>query len=342
MAAISLFSTDNMNYEQNAASDVNGNYFAGALSGTNDPWRVEVSTDNNPTNYVFSMPAIFQNGGINLNSNQAVLANFTALLATNHITGHVQDSHNNPIANVQVYAWALIGGATFQSQATTDGSGNYSLNVGNGSWNANLSCQGGNNSLDSILGPGNYQCPSSQSVNIANSDGTANFTVLPCGGLQISTTSPLPNAQVGSYYSMQFNGSSCSGNPNWSLSSGTPPPGLGLYSGGAFNGTPTTNGTFNFTVQLNDGVNSTNRNFSLTVNPATPTPTLGQPSKSGSRFQFYVSASFGQNYTIQVSTNLNSTNWISILVTNPPFNTFQVTDPNATTPIRFYRVLQGP
>jgi hypothetical protein len=341
MAAISLFSSDNINYEQSATSDVNGNYLAGALSGTNAPWRVEISNDGNPTNYIFSVPAVSQYGGINLNTNQAVLANFTALMATNHITGHVQDSHNNPIANVQVFAWALIGGETFQSQVDTDGSGNYSLNVGNGAWNVSLSCQGGNDSLDGVLGFGNYQCPTSQSVNIANNDDTANFTVLPCSGIQISTTS-LPNAVAGSYYSMQFNASSCGGNLNWSVSSGTPPPGLSLYSGGAFNGTPTTNGTFNFTVQASDGANSTNQNFSLTVNPAAPTPTLGQPSKSGSQFRFSVTAQFGQNYTIQVSTNLSSTNWTSILVTNPPFNTFQVTDLNATNPVRFYRVLQGP
>ena len=40
---------------------------------------------------------------------------------------------------------------------------------------------------------------------------------------------------------------------------GTFPPGLTLYSGGALNGTPTNNGTFNFTVQVNDGSASTNQ-----------------------------------------------------------------------------------
>ena len=76
------------------------------------------------------------------------------------------------------------------------------------------------------------------------------------------------------------------------------------------------------------------------TNSAPPLP--GQFSISGTQFQFSVTAPPGQTYTIQMSTNLNSANWISILVTNPSLNTFQVTDPNATDPVRFYRVLQGP
>ena len=58
--------------------------------------------------------------------------NFTALIATNQITGHVQNQNTSPITNVQVVASATINGANFQAQTDTDGSGNYSLNVANG------------------------------------------------------------------------------------------------------------------------------------------------------------------------------------------------------------------
>jgi hypothetical protein len=71
-------------------------------------------------------------------------------------------------------------------------------------------------------------------------------------------------------------------------------------------------------------------------------PVLSQFSWSSTNFQFSVTASLGQTYTVQMSTNLDSASWISILVTNPPSATFQVTDPNATNPACFYRVLQGP
>jgi len=88
-----------------------------------------------------------------------VQANFTAILATNQITGYVKDSGNNPISGVQVYANATINGSSYNTQANTDGNGNYSLNVANGGWNISVYCCCDNNSLDSILGSGNYQCP---------------------------------------------------------------------------------------------------------------------------------------------------------------------------------------
>jgi hypothetical protein len=346
LANISLSTSDGMNnYDQNVSSYANGTYFAGALSGTNDGWNIQVGSDNNPTKYIYSSPSFNfdQNGGTNLSNGQALLVNFTALLATNTITGHVQDSTNNAITNVQVFASATISGVNFQAQANTDGSGNYSMNVASGNWNVSVDCQGGNNSLDNYFGPGNYQCPNSQSVNINNNNGSANFTVEPCGGVQIFTTSPLPNGQIGTYYSNQLSGASCSGFLNWSLVSGTPPPGISLYSAGAFNGTPSSTGTFVFTVQANDGNgHSTNQTFSLTINTSSAPPMIGNPSKSGSQFQFFVAANAGQNYTIQMSTNLKSTNWSSILVTNPSMNSFFITDPNATNPARFYRVLIGP
>jgi hypothetical protein len=128
------------------------------------------------------------------------------------------------------------------------------------------------------------------------------------------------------------------------LNSGTLPPGLTLYSGGPINGTPTTNGTFNFTVRVTDGSSAaTNQSFTLTINPAPAPPMLGQPAKSGSQFQFFISGSSGQNYTIQTSTNLKSTNWSTLFITNSPVNnTFMISDPGATNPTRYYRVLVGP
>jgi len=345
LSGIGIFSQDsNFNYEQNVSSDANGKYFAGAISSPSLAWQLETSSDGNPTNYIYSNPPFDQNGGTNLSSGQALLYNFIALLATNQITGHVQDHNNNPIVGVQVVATATINGANFQTQVDTDSSGNYALMIANGNWSVSVNCQGGSDSLDTILGPGTYLCPGSQNVNISNNNGTANFTVQPCGGIQVLTASPLASGTVNVYYSNQLYATSCNGNFNWSLNSGTLPPGLTLYSGGALNGTPTTNGTFNFTVHVSDGGGaSTNQNYSLTINPPLSRPTLGQTSKSGTQFQFFLSGSSGQNYTIQVSSNLLSSNWATILVTNSPVNnTFMISDPNATNPARYYRVLVGP
>ena len=344
MASMENTGNNNNGLEQNVVNYANGQYFAGAFSETNR-WQVQVSSDTALTNYIYSSPAFDfnQNSGTNLNPGQAVRADIIALLANQTISGNLQDSSNNSISNVQVFAYATINGADFQAQAITDNNGNYSMNVANGSWNVSVTCQGGNNSLDNYYGPGNYQCPNGQNADINNNNATVDFIVPPCQGVQIITASPLPNGQVGLYYSLVFSGSSCGGNLNWSLASGTPPPGITLYPGGVFNGTPSTSGTYAFTVQANDGNgHSTNQNFSLTINPSSH-PTMGQISKSGSQFQFVVTGTAGQNYTVQMSTNLNSVNWSSILVTNSPsMNSFFVTDTNATNPARFYRVLIGP
>src|SRR6185312_11041775 len=149
LAGIGLYSSDqNGNYEQNVTSAADGSYFSGAFGNGNTSWQMQISSDSAPTNYIFSSPSFDYNGGTNLQAGQALHVNFTALIATNQITGHVQDHNNNPIANVAVMASATINGANFQTQFDTDGSGNYSLNVANGMWTVSVSCQGGNDSLD--------------------------------------------------------------------------------------------------------------------------------------------------------------------------------------------------
>lgn len=66
----------------------------------------------------------------------------------------------------------------------------------------------------------------------------------------ISSTSPLPNARVGTAYSHTMVGTTSFGADTWSISSGTLPPGLVLLPAGVIQGTPTTAGTYNFTIQL--------------------------------------------------------------------------------------------
>jgi len=170
-------SNDNL-YQADGYTDANGNYTAAALGGlNNDPWQVQISSDAGPANYLFSQPAFDQNGGANLSDGQAVPANFTALLATEQISGFLKDSSGNPIAGVGVYAYATINGAQYDQYVDTDGNGNYSLSVANGDWTVGVNCSGGSDSLDSLLGSGNYQCPNNQNVTINDNNGAASFTV---------------------------------------------------------------------------------------------------------------------------------------------------------------------
>ncbi len=277
---IEAYDNNNNEFANDGYEDTNGNYTVGAVGGlgSGDPWQVSVDNQSQFPNYNFSQPALDQNGGTNLAVGKAVLQNFTVLVATNQITGHVQFNGTNVIG-VQVYAFATIGGNSYQAQADTDSNGNYTLNVANGNWNVNIydcGCSDSdslNNVIDGGSFQGNYLDPANQNVSIANNNGTANFSVPFCGGVSFITASPLPSGTNGDYYSFQFYASSCSGNLFWSVNDPQDvPSGLTLYSGGAFNGTPGGSGTYNFSVNVNDGNgHQTNQSFSLYIAPA-PAP----------------------------------------------------------------------
>jgi hypothetical protein len=262
-------------YETDGYTDANGNYVLGVLGlGDSDPWWMQANGNNQLTNYVFSQETI--NGSIS--AGQAVLQNFTAIPATNHITGNVKDSKGTNIVDVNVYAYTTIGGVNYNPEIDTDANGNYWLNVPNGSWNIDINCNGGDHSLDSILGSGNYACPNNQSATISGNNATNNFIVQLCGGISIVTPSPLPTGEVNADYDQFIQASSCSNSFTWSFISGTPPPGLtGNPSTGEIYGTPTNAGTFTFTVQVTDGVNTTNKQFSLTISNALQIATTSLP-----------------------------------------------------------------
>jgi hypothetical protein len=188
IAGVGVEADDNNNlYDSEGSSDANGKYFVGALGLSSDPWRVSVSSDRSPTNYVFSQPAFEQNGGTNLSVGAAVKVSFTALPATNHITGNVSANGTN-IVGVEVYANATVNGANYQTQTDTDANGNYWLNVTNGTWSVSVNCNGGSESLDGIIGPGTYQCPENQTTNIVNDNAVVNF--------------PIELSSIGPYYQL--------------------------------------------------------------------------------------------------------------------------------------------
>ncbi|MEU1281636.1 putative Ig domain-containing protein [Streptomyces sp. NPDC005805] len=98
------------------------------------------------------------------------------------------------------------------------------------------------------------------------------------------TTSPLPNATVGTLYSTTLQTSGGSGAPTFAVTGGTLPPGLNLDPAtGVISGTPTTTGTYDFTVEATDpdpNVTPITRDFQITVGAApaltcaTATPTI--------------------------------------------------------------------
>src|SRR6266851_4602610 len=103
------------------------------------------------------------------------------------------------------------------------------------------------------------------------------ITVDPPLPLAITSTSPLPAGQVGvSYFPLTFFLVSAAPTPiTWSVASGQLPPGLALSSpnapaiiGNQLSGTPTTAGTFVFTMKVTDALGrQATGQFSLTVQP---------------------------------------------------------------------------
>lgn len=265
-------------YEDEGSSFVSGNYYAAAL--TNGPWSVSVDGYNPAyTNYMFSVPQVQLNGGTNLTAGQACQINFVGVIATNTISGSVKDNNNNPITNVQVYAYGNVNGTGFQPEANTDTNGHYSINVAPGTWTVNVYCGGGQNSL-----PSNYQCPNSVTVTVTNNNNIVmNFVVQPCGGLQIVTTN-LPVGEVNVPYNQFVNASSCSF-VNWTNIGGGVPPGITFTGSGDLTGTPSASGLYMFTVQATDGNNNTtNRQLSLTINNGVLVTTTNLPNATNGLF----------------------------------------------------------
>lgn len=341
--ALDVYASDNNGqYQSDAFTDANGNYVVGVVGlGTSDSWQVQANGNNKLNNYLFSQPAFDQNGGTNINAGQAVLQNFTAILATNQITGKVQFNGAN-VVGVGIYAYATISNVSYNTYVDTDNNGNYAVNVASGNWSVGVNTSGGSDTLDNILGAGNYQPPPNQNLVINNNNGVANFTVVPAGsGIFGYVTNTDGNPVVGVTVSAVA-----------TLGGGillTSTDGSGYYSFSAGDG--------NWVVSLNCSslgllgyqcvnsqfVNVSGNNVEQDFFVQASTPTLTTPAWLTNRFSMSFNGAANQNYTVQMATNLNAANWMTLYVTNNPVTgSFLLTDPHATNRQRFYRILVGP
>ena len=107
--------------------------------------------------------------------------------------------------------------------------------------------------------------------------------------LTISTSSPLPQGNVGSSYSQTL--AAINGTPpyvNWAFTTGNVPPGLTLNSStGVISGTPTTQGVFTFGVQVSDSASptqhTTTKTFTVTIAPPLLSITSTSPLTNGNQ-----------------------------------------------------------
>ncbi|MFI5398904.1 MAG: hypothetical protein ACHQ9S_25520 [Candidatus Binatia bacterium] len=155
----------------NSTTNSDGTFSVGVFGGT---WNLGFSSgDLANQNLIGPQLPFTVTDGVNHPGIVAV-----ALAVTSSITGTVQESNGNPITNLDVYAYTTINETNYNANGATDGSGNYSLSVANGTWQVGLNCQG-DNSLNSLGLP----CVNNQSVTVPSQNQTVNFTVLePCIG----------------------------------------------------------------------------------------------------------------------------------------------------------------
>ena len=163
----------------------------------------------------------------------------------------------------------------------------------------------------------------------------------------VITTSNLPPATQGSFYSFLLSAAGGSQSFNWSAVTNTLPGGLSINPvTGELHGTPSQSGNFNITVNVSDGQGqNTNRTLALVITGTVtgpPKPVLSAPTRLGNgQFQFSFSGNPGQNYTLQASSDL--VNWSSLITLNSSNSSYTITDPAAASmPRRFYRVWAGP
>jgi Putative Ig domain len=117
----------------------------------------------------------------------------------------------------------------------------------------------------------------------AGNRATRTFTIAVAAARPLVITSPstLPAGTIGQSYAVGVFADGGTTPYRWTRTSGALPPGLALQaSPGRITGTPTTAGTFTFTLRVADaGGQSATGTFSITVNPPTPPPTApGAPS----------------------------------------------------------------
>jgi uncharacterized protein (TIGR03437 family) len=88
--------------------------------------------------------------------------------------------------------------------------------------------------------------------------------------LSITAASPLTQGAAGASYSQALTASGGAPPFTWAIASGALPLGLTLSASGAIAGTPTTAGTYTFTVKVTDSASATaTQSFSLTIGPPT-------------------------------------------------------------------------
>ncbi len=251
-----MFASDPVTgWSSETGADGSGNFDLPVFAGT---WNVSITIENSPQSYVVPQLSFVVQDNIDQNNLTLRLKNPTA-----HINGSVRDNSSRGLSGIDVYAYATINGLNYNVNSQTDGSGNFSLPVINGSWSVGVNCRD--------IEPLQLQCPQNQTISISGAN--ANITLVASSqnsvGPQITTTS-LPDGKIGLFYSAMLEATGGQQPLTWSLGPRSAlPPGLSIEppTGLAWiQGTPTKAGTFQFTIRVTDAIGrSFDQSFTMNV-----------------------------------------------------------------------------
>jgi hypothetical protein len=186
-------STDNNTYSAKGFTDLNGYYAVAVLGDLTNYWNCSVNNGEGTAiaNYIINTFESTTNA-----PNQVNLQNFIALPATATISGHVQSNSGTNIVGVSLQASATIGGNNYSTlDASTDGSGNYSLAVAVGNWDVEF-LTGGNDSGNLDV-QGYEDLASPHFVTIPPTSAVLNLTVYPIGTPFITSPQHVSSTQFG-------------------------------------------------------------------------------------------------------------------------------------------------
>ncbi|HVA09837.1 MAG TPA: G1 family glutamic endopeptidase [Acidimicrobiales bacterium] len=139
----------------------------------------------------------------------------------------------------------------------------------------NLSSNGAITGTSSVSGNSTFAVRVTDAATPTVQTASTSFSIEVSGALLAITTSSLPSATVGTAYSASLTATGGTPPYSWTVTSGSLPTGLSLSSAGAVTGTPSTQGSATFTVEVTDATSPTAQTasaaFSIEVSaPAIP------------------------------------------------------------------------
>jgi hypothetical protein len=274
---------------------------AGSLSITNSPtlpggavgvaYSQTLTASGGTQPYTWSITAGSLPGGLQLNAVTGAITGTPTATGSFNFTVQVADSASvkaSQAFSLQISAVTItnsptlpsgaVGVAYSQTLSASGGAAPYTWSITAGALPGGLQLSAGGSISGSPTATGTFVF----TVQVADSaavKATKQFSITIVAGLTITTAPTLPAGVSGVSYSQSLAAVGGTTPYTWSITTGSLPNGLSLNSSnGAITGTPSSNGNFNFTVQVSDAASvKSTKAFSITIAPGltiTSAPTL--------------------------------------------------------------------